>query len=73
MWGRGSSIEGAIKLNTLAAQDGDAIFSPNEKTRVFQRLLKVPLNTPKTALTLKKVSRLSRLKSTGETARELYV
>ena len=43
------------KLYTLVTQDGDAILSPNGKTRVFQRndLLKVPLNTPKTVFTLK--------------------
>ena len=49
------------KLYTLATQDGDAILNPNGKTRVFQRddLLKAPMNTPKTAFTLKKVNRLN--------------
>ena len=63
------------KLYTLVTQDGDAILSPNGKTRMFQRndLLKVPLNIQKTALTLKKVNRLNRLKSTGDTVRELYI
>ena len=63
------------KLYTLATQDGDAILNPNGKTRVFQRndLLKVPTNTPKTAFTLKKVNRLNRLKSKGDTVRELYM
>ena len=63
------------KLYTLATQDGDSILNPNGKTRVFQRndLLKVPTNTPKTAFTLKKVNRLNRLKSTGDTVRELYI
>ena len=63
------------KLYTLATQDGDAILNPNGKTRVFQRndLLKVPTNTPKTAFTLKKVNRLNRLKSKGDTVRELYI
>ena len=49
-------IDGRVnKLYTLATQDGDAILSPNGKTRVFQRndLLKVPLNTPKTVFILK--------------------
>ena len=31
------------------------------------------MNTPKTAFTLKKVNRLNRLKSTGDTVRELYI
>ena len=63
------------KLYTLATQDGDSILNPNGKTRVFQRndLLKVPTNTPKTAFTLKKVNRLNRLKSKGDTVRELYI
>jgi len=63
------------KLYTLATQDGDAILNPNGKMRVFQRndLLKVPMNTPKTVFTLKKVNRLNRLKSTGDTVRELYI
>ena len=30
------------------------------------------MNTPKTVFTLKKVNRLNRLKSTGDTVRELY-
>ena len=57
------------KLYTLATQDGDSILNPNGKTRVFQRndLLKAPTNTPKTAFTLKKVNRLNRLKSKGDT------
>ena len=63
------------KLYTLVTQDGDAILNPNGKTRVFQRndLLKVPMNTPKTAFTLKKVNRLNRLKSKGDTVRELHL
>ncbi len=63
------------KLYTLATQNGDAILSPNGKTRVFQRndLLKVPMNTPRRAFILKKVNRLNRLKSTGDTIRELYI
>lgn len=36
-------------------------------------LLKVPLNTPKTVVTLKKVNHLNRLKSTGDKVRELYI
>ena len=42
---------------------------------MFQRndLLKVPTDTPKTAFTLKKVNRLNRLKSKGDTVRELYI
>ena len=31
------------------------------------------MNTPKTAFTMKKVNRLNRLKSTGDTVRELYI
>ena len=63
------------KLYTLATQDGDAILNPNGKTRVFQRndLLKAPMNTPKTVFTLKKVNRLNRLKSAGDTVRELHI
>lgn len=62
-------------LYTLATQDGNTILSPYAKTRVFQRndLLKVPSNMPKTVLTLKEVNCLDRLKSTGDTVRELYV
>ena len=33
---------------------------------------KAQMNTPKTVFTLKKVSRLNRLKSTGDTVRESY-
>ena len=63
------------KLYTIATQDGDAILSPNGKMRVFQRndLLKAPMNTPKTVFTLKKVNRLNRLKSAGDTVRELHI
>ena len=59
----------------LATKDGDAILNPNGKTRALQRndLLKASMNTPKTVFTLKKVSRLNRLKSTGDTFRELYI
>ena len=32
-----------------------------------------PTSTPKTAFTLKKVSRLNRLKSKGDAVRELYI
>ena len=53
------------------------VLNPNGKTRVFQRndLLKVPMNTPKTVFTLKKVNRLNinRLRSTGDTVRELCI
>ena len=31
------------------------------------------MNTPKTVFTLKKVNRLNRLKSAGDTVRELYI
>ena len=60
------------KLYIVATQDGDAILNPSGKTRVFQRndLLKVPMNT---VFTLEKVNRLNRLKSTGDTVRELYI
>ena len=42
---------------------------------MFQRndLLKVPMNIPKTVFTLKKVNRLNRLKSAGDTVRELHI
>ena len=63
------------KLYALATQDGDAILNSNGKTRVLQRndLLKAPMNTPKTVFSLKKVSRLNRLKSAGDAVRELYI
>ena len=69
---KGVVDRGVSKLYALATQDGDSILNPNGKTRVFQRndLLKVPTNTPKTAFTLKKVNRLNRLKSKGDTVRE---
>lgn len=59
----------------VCSQDGDTILSPNGKTRVFQcnDLLKVPINTPSSVFALKKVNRLNRLKSTGDTVRELYI
>ena len=61
------------KVYTLVTKDDNAILSPDGKTSVFQRndLLKVPFDTPKTVLTLKKVNRLNRLKITGDTGTEL--